>query len=42
MLTRIQGFNQMLEGGLMILAAPLGALLLGFMPIQGVLAMVRC
>jgi DHA3 family macrolide efflux protein-like MFS transporter len=38
MLTRIQGFNQMLEGGLMILAAPLGALLLGFMPIQGVLA----
>lgn len=38
MLTRIQGLNQMLEGGLMILAAPLGALLLGFMPIQGVLA----
>ncbi|MAT97896.1 MAG: MFS transporter [Anaerolineaceae bacterium] len=37
-LTRIQGFNQMLEGGLGIIAAPLGALLLAFLPMQGILA----
>lgn len=36
-LTRIQGFNQVL-GGLMSIAAPaLGALLLSFLPIQGIL-----
>ena len=29
-LTRVQGFNQMLQGGLNIASAPLGALLLGF------------
>jgi DHA3 family macrolide efflux protein-like MFS transporter len=37
-LTRIQGINQMLGGGLNIVAAPLGALLLGVLPLQGVLA----
>ena len=37
-LTRVQGFNQMLEGGLGIVAAPLGALLLAFLPMQGILA----
>ena len=36
-LTRVQGFNQMLNGGLNIVSAPLGALLLQLMPIQGVL-----
>ncbi|MBK8900064.1 MAG: MFS transporter [Anaerolineaceae bacterium] len=36
-LTRIQGFNQMLEGGLGIIAAPLGALLLAILPMQGIL-----
>lgn len=36
-LTRIQGFNQMLEGGLGIISAPLGALLLAFLPMQGIL-----
>lgn len=36
-LTRIQGFNQMLNGGLNVVSAPLGALLLGILPIQGVL-----
>ncbi len=36
-LTRIQGINQMLNGGLNIVSAPLGALLLGLLPIQGVL-----
>jgi DHA3 family macrolide efflux protein-like MFS transporter len=34
---RIQGLNQMLQGLMNILAAPLGALLLEFMPMQGVL-----
>ena len=38
-LTRIQGINQMLNGGLNIISAPLGALLLDAMPIQGILAM---
>jgi DHA3 family macrolide efflux protein-like MFS transporter len=37
-LTRIQGINQMLEGGLGIVSAPLGALLLAFLPMQGILA----
>jgi DHA3 family macrolide efflux protein-like MFS transporter len=37
-LTRIQGINQMLNGGLNIIAAPLGALLLELLPIQGILA----
>lgn len=36
-LTRIQGVNQMLNGGLNVISAPLGALLLGMVPIQGVL-----
>jgi DHA3 family macrolide efflux protein-like MFS transporter len=36
-LTRIQGINQMLNGGLNIVAAPLGALLLELLPIQGIL-----
>lgn len=36
-LTRIQGINQMLNGGLNIISAPLGALLLQLLPIQGVL-----
>jgi DHA3 family macrolide efflux protein-like MFS transporter len=37
-LSRIQGLNQMLQGGMNILAAPLGALLLEVLPIQGILA----
>jgi DHA3 family macrolide efflux protein-like MFS transporter len=37
-LTRIQGLNQLLNGGLNIIAAPLGALLLGMLPMQGILA----
>lgn len=36
-LTRIQGLNQMLNGGLNIVSAPLGALLLALLPIQGIL-----
>jgi DHA3 family macrolide efflux protein-like MFS transporter len=36
-LARIQGLNQMLHGGLNILAAPLGALLLELLDVQGVL-----
>lgn len=36
-LTRVQGFNQMLNGGLNIVSAPLGALMLQLMPMQGVL-----
>jgi len=36
-LTRVQGLNQMLQGGLNIVAAPLGALLLGFLPMQGIM-----
>ena len=36
-LSRIQGVNQMLNGGLNIISAPLGALLLEVMTIQGVL-----
>lgn len=37
-LTRVQGLNQMLTGGLNIISAPLGALLLSILPLQGVLA----
>lgn len=37
-LTRIQGMNQMLNGGLNIVAAPLGAFLLSMLPMQGILA----
>ncbi len=37
-LTRIQGINEMLNGGLNVVAAPLGALLLTVVPIQGILA----
>ena len=37
-LTRIQGLNQMLQGGMSIIAAPLGALFLALLPMQGILA----
>jgi DHA3 family macrolide efflux protein-like MFS transporter len=37
-LTRIQGINQMLNGGLNVIAAPLGAILLEILPLQGILA----
>lgn len=37
-LSRVQGINQMLMGFLNILAAPMGALLLELLPMQGVLA----
>jgi len=37
-LTRIQGINQMLNGGLNVISAPLGALLLSVLPMQGILA----
>ncbi len=37
-LTRIQGINQMLNGGLNIISAPLGAILLTTLPMQGILA----
>jgi DHA3 family macrolide efflux protein-like MFS transporter len=36
-LTRIQGINQMLNGGLNVISAPLGAFLLNLLPIQGIL-----
>ncbi len=36
-LTRIQGINQMLNGGLNVIAAPLGAILLELLPLQGIL-----
>ncbi len=36
-LTRIQGLNQILNGGMGIAAAPLGALLITLLPMQGVL-----
>jgi DHA3 family macrolide efflux protein-like MFS transporter len=36
-LTRIQGLNQMLQGGMNIVAAPLGALLLAVLPMTGVM-----
>jgi DHA3 family macrolide efflux protein-like MFS transporter len=34
----VAGFNQMLQGGLGIVAPPIGALLLVLLPLQGVLA----
>ncbi|MBS1248575.1 MAG: hypothetical protein MAG431_00127 [Chloroflexi bacterium] len=37
-MTRIQGINQTLNGGLNIVSAPLGALLIELLPTQGVLA----
>ncbi len=37
-LARIQGINQMLNGGLNIASAPLGALLLEYLPMGGILA----
>jgi len=37
-LSRVQGLNQTLQGLLNIASAPLGALLLGILPMQGVLA----
>lgn len=37
-LTRVEGINQTMNGGLNILSAPLGALLLEVLPIQGILA----
>jgi DHA3 family macrolide efflux protein-like MFS transporter len=37
-LTRIQGLNQMLQGGMSIISAPLGALLLALLPMAGILA----
>lgn len=37
-LARVQGFNQMLQGVMGIIAPPVGALLLGILPLQGVLA----
>jgi DHA3 family macrolide efflux protein-like MFS transporter len=36
-LTRIQGVNQMLNGGLNVVSAPLGALLLSVLPLEGIL-----
>ena len=36
-LARIQGFNQILNGGLSIVGAPLGALMLEWLPMQGIL-----
>lgn len=36
-LTRIQGVNQMLNGGLNVVSAPLGALLLTILPIENIL-----
>ena len=36
-LTRIQGLNQTMNGGLNIISAPLGAILLELMPIEGIL-----
>ncbi len=37
-LTRIQGLNQTLNGGMNIVSAPLGALLLAILPMQGIIA----
>jgi DHA3 family macrolide efflux protein-like MFS transporter len=35
---RIQGLNQMLQGGMSIASAPLGALLLAWLPMEGILS----
>jgi DHA3 family macrolide efflux protein-like MFS transporter len=37
-MTRIQGLNQTLSGGLNVVAAPLGAFLMSLVPMQGVIA----
>jgi DHA3 family macrolide efflux protein-like MFS transporter len=37
-LSRVQGVNQFLNGGLNIVSAPLGALLLSIIPMQGIVA----
>lgn len=37
-LARVSGLNQMLNGGMNIVAPPLGALLLSLLPLQGILA----
>ena len=37
-LARVAGLNQMLQGGMIIIAPPIGALLLGVLPMPGVLA----
>jgi DHA3 family macrolide efflux protein-like MFS transporter len=37
-LSRVQGFNQALYGGLNIVSAPLGAFLYGVLPMQGILS----
>ena len=37
-LARVSGLNQMLNGGMNIVAPPVGALLLGLLPLQGILA----
>src|SRR5258705_5618318 len=37
-LARVQGFNQALYGGMNILSAPLGAFLLAFLPMPGILS----
>jgi MFS transporter, DHA3 family, macrolide efflux protein len=37
-LARVAGLNQMLHGGMIIIAPPIGALLLGVLPLPGVLA----
>ncbi|MBE2224124.1 MAG: MFS transporter [Anaerolineae bacterium] len=37
-LTRVQGLNQMMQGALNIVSAPVGALLLAVLPVQGILA----
>jgi DHA3 family macrolide efflux protein-like MFS transporter len=37
-LARVAGLNQMLQGAMIIIAPPVGALLLGLLPMQGVLA----
>ena len=37
MLVRIQGANQALQGGMMIIAAPIGALLTTMLPMPGVM-----
>lgn len=37
-LSRVQGFNQALYGGLNIISAPLGAYLLAILPMQGILS----
>ncbi len=37
-LTRVQGLNQMIQGALSIVSAPVGALLLAVLPVQAILA----